>query len=240
MSLAPDQDRNLLAAEYALGVLDGADRARAEMLIASDAAFAALVAEWQETLSPLIDDIDAVEPPAGLLPRIEASLPPLRTESAVIHRFERRINRWKAYSAAVSAVAASLLIVLGTGLFQRDTAVQPPPNQPALVANVAAQDRSAAFIVSYDPDDGTLLVSPAVATPAPGHDHQLWLIPASGTPRSLGLIASTSPHRIRVPVPVKAGFRPDATIAISVEPVGGSPTGQPTGPVVASGKLVRV
>jgi len=109
-----------------------------------------------------------------------------------------------------------------------------------LVANVASEDRSAAFTVAFDPGGKTLLVTPAVATPAPGHDHELWLIPASGTPRSLGLVASLDPHRLDVPAPLLADFNRGSTIAISVEPVGGSPTGQPTGPVVATGKLTAI
>jgi anti-sigma-K factor RskA len=109
-----------------------------------------------------------------------------------------------------------------------------------LVANVVAEDRSAAFVVTYDPAGKTMLVSPALATPAPGHDHQLWLIPASGTPRSIGLVASAAPHRLVVPAALQPHFRRDATIAISMEPVGGSPTGQPTGPVVATGQLVTI
>jgi anti-sigma-K factor RskA len=31
-----------------------------------------------------------------------------------------------------------------------------------------------------------------------------------------------------------------ATLAVSVEPPGGSPTGLPTGPVIASGKLTKL
>jgi len=45
----------------------------------------------------------------------------------------------------------------------------------------------------------------------------------------------------------KAGFagvphapNGDVTLAVSVEPTGGSPTGQPTGPVVYSGKLLSL
>ena len=42
----------LLAAEYALGVLAGPDRATAERRMARDRAFAALVAAWEQRLAP--------------------------------------------------------------------------------------------------------------------------------------------------------------------------------------------
>jgi anti-sigma-K factor RskA len=244
MSIAPDTERDLLAAEYALGVLAGAERAEAERLIGADPAFAAAVAEWQERLSPLIEEIDPVAPDAAVWERINAALDGEGGRAGNVHQLHRRLTLWRTYSAAISAVAAALLLAIGLDTFGTGEGRAPVQEaarpQPLLVANVAAEDRSAAFVVSYDPSGRTLLVSPAVATPAPGHDHELWLIAGSGAPRSLGLVASAAPHRLAVPAALLPHFRRDATIAISVEPVGGSPTGQPTGPVVATGKLTSV
>jgi hypothetical protein len=64
------------------------------------------------------------------------------------------------------------------------------------------------------------------------HSLQLWLIPA-GRPGILGLLHSDIPTK----VPSGTQPYPDATIAISLEPEGGSPTGLPTGPVLYSGKI---
>jgi len=243
MSTAPENERDMLAAEHALGVLGGSDRAEAQRLEASDSDFATLVGEWQERFAPLLDEIAPVTPDPQLWDRINAALDNEGGRASNVHKLERRVTMWRTYSAAVSSIAAALLLVVGVDAF-RAPAPEPVPQQaqpkPTLVANVAAEDRSAAFVVSYDPNDRTMLVSPAVAAPAPGHDHELWLIPASGTPQSLGLVASTSPHRLPVPQQLQSDFRRDATIAISVEPVGGSPTGQPTGAVVATGKLAPV
>jgi anti-sigma-K factor RskA len=243
MNTAPENERDMLAAEHALGVLDRAERAEAQRLEASDPEFAGLVAEWHERFAPLLDEIAPVAPGPELWNRINSALDNEGGRASNVHNLARRVTMWRTYSAAISAVAAALLLVVAVDTFRPPAPepVQPQPQrQPVLVANVAAEDRSAAFVVSYDPADRTMLVSPAVATPAPGHDHELWLIPASGTPQSLGLVASTSPHRLPVPQQSQANFRRDATIAISVEPVGGSPTGQPTGAVVATGKLVAV
>jgi anti-sigma-K factor RskA len=245
MSSAPENERDMLAAEHALGVLDGSERAEAKRLEAGDAEFAVLVDEWHERFAPLLEEIAPVAPDTALWDRINTALDNAGGRSSNVHRLERRVTMWRTYSAAISAVAAALLLAVGIDSFRSAPAPQPEQRpqaqrQPVLVANVAAEDRSAAFVVSYDPSERTMLVSPAVATPAPGHDHELWLIPASGTPQSLGLVASATPHRLPVPTALQANFRRDATIAISVEPVGGSPTGQPTGPVVATGKLVAV
>jgi anti-sigma-K factor RskA len=43
--------------------------------------------------------------------------------------------------------------------------------------------------------------------------------------------------KLTVPSAQAGRLKPGATLAVSVEPVGGSPTGQPTGPVILTGKL---
>ena len=65
-------------------------------------------------------------------------------------------------------------------------------------------------------------------------------IEGANAPKSMGVI----PINQRVDVPVKsdvlAGFGPGVTLAITLEPKGGSPTGGPTGPVVAAGKATPI
>ena len=54
------------------------------------------------------------------------------------------------------------------------------------------------------------------------------------------LIDPARPVRVSVPPDLAGRFNPDATLAVSIEPPGGSPTGQPTGPVVANGRLTSL
>ena len=65
-------ERELLAAELALGLLDGQELLTARGLLASDPGFAALVADWDQKLVPLLDVIAPVEPPAAVWPKIPA------------------------------------------------------------------------------------------------------------------------------------------------------------------------
>ena len=80
----------------------------------------------------------------------------------------------------------------------------------------------------------------AVAEPLPAdaqRSHELWVIPQGGTPRSLGtLSADRQSHKVLADALADL-LQQGATIAISVEPMGGSPTGAPTGPVIATGAL---
>ena len=57
----------LLAAEYALGVLDGIDRATAEQRVARDRGFARQVAAWEQRLAPWAAEIPEVASAAARL-----------------------------------------------------------------------------------------------------------------------------------------------------------------------------
>lgn len=237
-----DNERELLAAEYALGVLEGDEGARAQRLIAEDTAFASLVVAWEERLSPLLDGIEASDPNPEVWDRINAALDRQGDRPSNVIMLEQSVRAWRRFAAAASAVAAALLVVILTRPMLDVQPARPPESAPVprsvLVANVAAEDRSAAFVVSFNPADRSLLVSPAVAQGDASHDHELWLIPDTGTPVSLGVVSASAPRRLTVEGNLVPALRPEAVLAISVEPVGGSPTGQPTGPVVATGKLI--
>ena len=69
---------------------------------------------------------------------------------------------------------------------------------------------------------------------------ELWLIAPGDQPRSLGLIEAGRPVHINLPPDLIRRIAADATLAVSLEPPGGSPTGLPTGPVIANGKLTNL
>jgi anti-sigma-K factor RskA len=109
-----------------------------------------------------------------------------------------------------------------------------------LVATLASPDEVTSLSVAYDGEQGSLLVSPGRLRRPAGRDHELWIIPAGGQPISLGLVRAGEPQRLPVAREIAPHFRQRSAIALSVEPVGGSPKDGPTGPVVASGELLNV
>lgn len=237
---------DLLAAEYALGLLDGRERARAEILIASDPDFRDRAARWLRRLAPLLDEVEAASPPPGLWTRIEAAIAPGAASPAVserisgsnVHVLRRRVGLWRGYSAAATALAASLALFLVTRPPAETPAPQPAP--APLVAMMEAEGSPAKLVATYDPASRMLLVAPAAGVEAvAGHSHELWLIPADGKPRPVGLLEPGAPRRMAIPAALSGEVKAEVTLALSVEPAGGSPSGQPTGPIVAAGKLVR-
>lgn len=238
------EELDLLAAEYALGLLDDRERARAGNLLAADPDFRARVASWSGRLAPLLDEVEAVSPPPGLWSRIEKEIAPAAVGSAVpaqasnVHVLRRRVNLWRGYSAAATALAASLALFLVT----RPAAEAPTaPAAPApLVAMMEAEGSPAKLVATYDPASRMLLVTPAAGVSAvAGHAHELWLIPADGRPKSMGVVEPGGARRMAIPPAILSEMKAEVTLALSVEPAGGSPSGLPTGPVVAAGKLVR-
>lgn len=239
----PTEDRDTLAAEYALGLLDGDARAEAQRLEASDEGFRAAVAAWLGRLTPLLDEIEPVEPPARVWRRVEASLASAPQPAAGaseeapsnVVQLRRKVVLWRSWAAGATAIAASLALFLAV---RPDT---PPPAAPAssapMVAMLQAGGSEAKLAATYDPAAGTLLVVPAVLNGATGHEHQLWLIPAGGSPHAIGMVRPGRPMRMKMPAEMMPEMARGAAIAVSVEPTGGSPTGLPTGPVIASGKF---
>lgn len=226
-----------LAAEHALGVLNAADRARAEARMARDAGFAAEVEAWRARLSPLLDAIPAVAPPPALWPRIERRLPANDNAGGIWGsvRFLRG-----ATLGSLGLAAASLIAVLM--IANRPTPVAPVPPPAALLnAKLDTNGGQHLFVAAYDPGRKALLVTSLVAPGGdPRHVHELWLIPADGKPRSLGLVAPGTTREVPMAPEMASLATEGASLAVSVEPPGGSAQDGPSGPVAAAGKLARV
>jgi anti-sigma-K factor RskA len=239
-----DRDWDDLAAEYVLGTLDAAERAEVERRLRSDARLAQAVAAWERRLDPLLEPSSPVAPPgtsfAVISARIDALRPakpaPKGARGAEIIRLRRRVQTWRRAAIAVSAIAASLLVFIGV------RELRPVP-EARFVAVLAGDDRNPAFVAAVNVKDRAIMVMRLgePLAPAPGHSHELWALGGGReAPQSLGLLSAAS----RIPADRLGQLDPSTlaatTFAISLEPEGGSPTGQPTGPVVFTGKLVPV
>ena len=141
----------------------------------------------------------------------------------------------------MTALAASLALVLVMRP-QPPVSVTPAPavaSAPPMVAMLGDQE-GMKVVASWDPGSRQLVLAVPADIPAdPSHSHELWVIPAGGKPQSLGTMPSGRQMHMRLADALATLLQQGATIAISVEPMGGSPTGAPTGPVVASGALSR-
>lgn len=227
-----------LAAEHALGVLTASERAEAERRMAANPAFANDVAAWRRRLAPLAEDLEPVAPPAGLWAAIERMLA-ANDNAGVL----RRLRFWRSATlGSMALAAASLAAVVFLAARPPEVITQPrPPMRPMMDARLMSDGGQPLFLAAYDPMRKSILVASLVPPGAdPNHSHELWLIPADGRPRSLGLIEPGASTAMPMSEPMAAMTVEGASLAVSVEPLGGSRAEGPSGPVAAVGKLSRL
>jgi len=237
----PDEPGGL-ASEYALGVLGGDELRRARELERTDSAFRREVARWRGRLAPMLDEVDAADPPPSAWNAIERRLGGAADGGNVVE-LRRRVTRWQGISAAVSALAACLaifIVVRPLAPSPAPVAVERPAPAPPLLAMLGDEGKGTKVVASWDPDAQRLVLAVTGDMPSDSrHSHELWVIPADGKPRSLGTMGDSKMTHMQLADAIAQLLQQGATIAISVEPPGGSPTGAPTGPVVAAGALTK-
>jgi anti-sigma-K factor RskA len=220
----------VLAAEYALGVLSFADRKRLEARIEREPAFALLVARWEDRLSPL-EDAGEEAPPRAVYQRIEKRLFAAPASNAVGRAgWWHSVALWRGVSfASVALLIAS--VALQSGLFA-------PPAPPApLVASMTGENSPLALLARYEAGSGRIEVTPVAANAGPPHSLELWVVPGGDKPPvSLGVLPQDGRGVITVPATLRAQLGEGMTLAVTLEPPGGSPNGAPTGAVIAAGQ----
>lgn len=237
-------EKEALAAEFALGLLDADQAARCEALLGSDPDFAARVEAWQRHMIE-IDMTVSPEPPTEALWRgIEARIASPAAVRAPAHAPAQvgtrqgwfaslwgHLPAWRAMGLAAGAASLALAIALTvqTRIITRT---------PVLVAVMMSdQNRPLALVNAFR--DGRAELVPLQALNAPeGKSLQVWTLwDRSRGPVSVGLLEAMRNTDLRV-----AGLpatSPDQLFEVTLEPAGGSPTGRPTGPILMKGNASR-
>jgi anti-sigma-K factor RskA len=223
-SYIPEND-DALAAEYVLRLLDDADMRAAERRMRDDATFRAIVHKWEGDLSGLAAEVADVAPPPALKARVLSAVAPTGRSSA------RRLGWFGGLAFAAVAGFAVLTVSL------RDGGSDPAPGYTAaLVSQTGDLVINAGFVA----DDNLLIVSRTQGAARPGRVIELWLIAEGAAgPVSLGVLPDSAEARVSVPADI-AALVPGGTLAVSDEPIGGSPTGAPTGEVMAAAAVTEI
>lgn len=237
--IAPEDADRVLASEYVLGVLSADERRAVELRMTQEAAFAREVAGWEERLGGMASYVPPATPPAQTWRLIEASLGGSVAGSPSASRsLWQSLGFWRGLAISSSALAAACVAgLVYVGLIATP---QAPPRAPLLATLTGTQTKQPNFVAAIGADGTSLTIVPAALLTADKRSMELWLIPQGGKPASLGLIAAGQPVQLNVPAPLLQHVGSGATLAVSLEPLGGSPTGQPTGPVIAHGNLSRL
>ncbi|UHD44651.1 anti-sigma factor [Aureimonas altamirensis] len=233
MSAADEfKDEDFLAAEYALGTLDDAARRQARHRYETEPAFAAEVDRWNNSLAPLGASTPSVAPPAALWSRIaEQTRRPVQVHLAARSTVSA-IWRWLAVGGMAAAFASIVALLVVMQPVER-------PIGPGFSSVIAAQSGEPLAVVTLATDGRSATVTPLRMPLEAGRAAELWYIPAGGAPRSMGVVDAGQTYVMTLDDALHADAHGDA-FAISDEPSGGSPTGQPTGPVLGQGMVNAV
>jgi anti-sigma-K factor RskA len=226
---------DLFAAEYVLGVLPAEERQIASRRIDAETDFARLVDGWEAHLSPLAAAYPEIEPPASVKVAVDRRL----FASSTAAPAEPRAGLWSslAFWRGLAAAAVAALAIYIAVPYLNPPAVQP---QTRLVASLAADGSDVKYLAVYDAAHHEVGLSHVSGERAAGKDFELWMIEGKNAPVSMGVIPAGATAHIVVSPAAQQKLAQGAVLAVSLEPAGGSPTGQPTGPVVAAGDLKSI
>lgn len=250
-----DPDKDALAAEFALGLMEADQAARCEALLGEDAEFAACVEVWQRRLIEIDMTVRPEPTPETLWRRIEAGLPtpaaapmprqapaapapaapapvaPATTRPRWLTALWGHLPAWRAVGLAAAAACLALAIAL-------TVQIRTFARTPVLVAVMMSdQNRPLALVNAFR--DGRAELVPLAALNAPeGKSLQVWTLwDRARGPVSVGLLEAMRSLNLRLDgLPATI---PDQLFEVTLEPAGGSPTGRPTGPILMKGNAAR-
>ncbi|MGR3889505.1 anti-sigma factor [Pseudomonas sp. 1152_12] len=214
--------RRALAADYAIGLMPATARRRFDALLLEDPALRVELGHWQAALASLTGTLPERPVPDHVWAGIRA-----RIEPQVLHMPAKK-PFWMNVRVLAAACAVVVAVLVGV-LYQRDIGAE------YNATLVAANQQPALQIQAF----GDHLQVKPLSLPAvePTRALELWVIAAGGKPVSLGLVPTSGKGRIQLSKEQQALLTAPVTLAVSLEPQGGSPTGQPTGPVLYQGAL---
>jgi anti-sigma-K factor RskA len=207
-----------LAAEYVLGLLDPEERAAFERRLSEEQSLRALVTAWEADLGTMAEDLPDIAPPAAAKAQVMASLAGPKSN--------RGWSRWWLALPSMAALALVAFFILAPSL-------RPPAFDATLQATLSSEDDSLLISAELASDGSLLRVIREAGSPAPGRDLELWVIgPEAEAPVSLGVISADAETLLELPTEI-AELMEGGILAVSDEPLGGSPTGAPTGEILA-------
>ena len=245
---------DMLAAEYALGVLEGADLGEARRRLLAEPDFAADAEWWQLRLAALAED--AGEAPVGedvwraIEARLDAQSGAGSSDTVVplADPAPRRSGGPAGWSiatalAGIGALAAAVALYVATPQNAPPPLPEPSQSAPAanqLIAQAKGEDGTMRLAGVINPAGNTLSLKLVGFAPEPGSAPELWVVPEGGQPRSLGLIPKDGRFN-RTLDAAEAGLLVEgATLAVTFEDDGSAPHSAPTTPILLAAPLDQV
>lgn len=218
----------VIAGEYVLGVLSAEERRKVEARMASDRNFAAIVIRWRNNLASFDDTYQQAGRPARGFSAIEQRMLDAPAGAGRPPGLWRSLPFWRSLALA-SIAAVVVLAAASAGRLGGGSGGAP------LVAELSGEGNAVNLVARFDAASGHLRVTPVAAVQAEEKSLELWLIREAQPALSLGVLPQTGEGEIRLSAPLRTKITMGSALAVSVEPRGGSPTGSPSGAIIARG-----
>ncbi len=247
MKLTNPDLQSRLAAEYVLGTMKGGARRRFEEYMLDNRALREEVAKWEAHMTPLTEHVTPIAPPDRVWKKIAArtvdKIPVAQTQastgvfgqqpskSSTNTGFFGSLSFWRALGLGATSLATALLVTVFSGNMMT-------PPEPMMTA--VLEDQGVARMIIEQPQSGMLMVK--MVKPwkaAPDKSLQLWVMPENGPPRAIGIINQDGSTKIAMNE-MDSMLTDGLAFAITKEPMGGSPTGQPTGMTLCKGVIAKM
>ncbi|MEO9777435.1 MAG: anti-sigma factor [Sedimentitalea sp.] len=210
------EERELLAAEYALGLLTGADLTQARQMETTDSEFVRLVTDWEIRLAALTNDLTNETPSPSVKKALLAEVFPQRMRQP----FFKRLWAWQA------GVAFGLLMLAAVIAFDFRTPDQ--TTGPLYAAEITADAGDFRVVAVVDKSTDEMFLTRTLGSAPEGRILQVWAHGEGEPTISVGLWPEGDTIRLPMPEAI-AAVEGILTIGVSEEPPGGSTTGLPSG-----------
>ena len=216
MTAETQHDDDMLAAEFALALLEGDELREARRRLAEDPAFAAAVSAWTARLATLADEVDEVAPsPASK----QALLTRVFDGAQEAKSIWQRLWLWQGLAVASLLLAGFLALQVG-----------PDAQGPIYTAEIVADAGDFRVIAVVDKTANQVILTRTLGEAPPGRILQVWAHGPDKPAQSVGLWPVGETVRLDMPTEI-AAVEGVLTLGVSEEPPGGSPTGLPSGRV---------
>lgn len=256
------QLRDALAAEYVLGTLAGRARRRFEAWLIQDAALRITVNEWETRLTPMAAVIREVMPPKRVWERVSAAIAPrasptnaLGASAAGAPSLWESLAFWRGFGLTAAGAAAALMVFVGVRppeIVERIKVVErvveravpvsdgTAAHQPSYVAALKDGKGETMLMIYAGRKAGEMWVKFMGESMPADASLELWGLDMNGNPKSLGIVKAMGKNMIKLPDVADKALHDYKKLAVSMEPMGGSTSGKPTGPVMYSGDCMTV
>jgi len=227
------QRRNALVAEYVLGLLPAGEHERVGRLIEDDQSLRAERDFWVSRFAALNDEYEETPVPNHIYAAIEARAFGDVVKARPLVSLWENLMVWRGIAAGALAVAVA---AVGFNLMQPSD-VSSLTTQ--LVAALEEEGSAVKFVALYD-GSGNVRLTALSGDAVPDKDFELWAIQGGNNPISMGVIPVNARSAVEITPEVMADWGEGSVLAITLEQAGGSPDGNPHGPVVAKGAVTKI